>query len=195
MADSPILSPQMQAQLEQLLGMSSQRLAEQQPVHAAAMAMAKHLAPGYAQDAMTSGGGAPSSGLGLTGASGSSGGPGLGTTAAASFAAALLQNGGNNPLMLALKKLAGIGGGPGTSAAADPFGDGSFSTNGRASGGGLQPIGGGGGTGDPTQPGGAQGQFGSIGLPFYSPYGGSGSPPTGASGQQPNTRGDEFPAY
>lgn len=152
-------TPQMQSMLEQLLGSQADRSARTTPIHQAAMAMAARMAPGYAQSAMAGGGpsGAGSAGIGgLTPSSGSSGGPGVGTTTAAAFAAALLRNGGNNPLMLALKKLAGLGGG------------------GDALGGIIQgdkPMAG--GTGFPSVPvsGGASGGMGPIPGYFQNPDG------------------------
>lgn len=131
-------TPDMQAQIQQLIGLQTDRSARTAPIHQAAMAMAQHMAPGYAQGAMTApstAGPIGSQGGGITPSVNSGGGPGAATTTAALFMAALLKNGGNNPLMLGLKKL--IGGGPGTSALSDPFGDGSFSTNG---GGGVPSV-------------------------------------------------------
>lgn len=110
-------TPDMQAQIQQLIGLQTDRSARTAPIHQAAMAMAQHMAPGYAQGAMT----APSTvgpigsqGGGITPSVNSGGGPGAATTTAALFMAALLKNGGNNPLALGLKKLIGGGG------AADP---------------------------------------------------------------------------
>src|SRR5262245_42139466 len=51
MAESPF-TPSMEAQLQALLNMSGQRVAETQPIHQAAMAMATRMAPGYARAAM-----------------------------------------------------------------------------------------------------------------------------------------------
>lgn len=47
------LDPAMQAQLMKMLGLQTQRAEETAPIHQAAMAMASHLAPKYARDAMT----------------------------------------------------------------------------------------------------------------------------------------------
>lgn len=105
-------TPQMQSLIEQLLGSQVDRTNRTTPIHQAAMAMAARMAPGYAQSAMTGGGsGASTSGIGgLSAPNSGSGGPGVATTAAAAFVAALLKNGGNNPLMQALKGLMGGGG-------------------------------------------------------------------------------------
>lgn len=86
-------TPDMQAQMSQLLQQQTDRSARTTPIHQAAMAMAAHMAPGYAQSAMTAPSSAPAGG-GLTLPSSSSGGigPGLGTTAAAAVFAALLKN-------------------------------------------------------------------------------------------------------
>ncbi len=182
MADS-IFTPTMQQQIEQLLGLQTDRAARTAPIHQAAMAMAARMAPGYAQGAMT----APSSLAPVSGGLGpsvtSGGGPGVPGTATALVLAALLKN----PQFLSMLK--GLGG-------ADPTFGGLIQANKPMAGGTGFPnpfAGGAAGSGDPTQPGGAQGQFGSIGLPFYSPYGGSGSPPTGANGQQPNYGGGDEP--
>lgn len=178
------LTPQMQTLIEQLLQTQADRSASTTPIHQAAMAMAQHMAPGYAQSAMTggAGGGATPSGLGsggLTPSLSSGGGPGVGTTVSLAAVAALLKN---PSFMAAIKTL--IGGG------ADPTFGGAIQGNKPFAGGTGFPdvpaIGGGGATGDPTQPGGAQGQMGSIGLPFSSAWGGSGSAPTGPGGQQGN---------
>jgi hypothetical protein len=75
-------TPQMQNQFSDLLALNTARAQRQEPVHQAAMAMAQHLAPGYAQHAMSgptalsgSGGGAPGgAGLALPASAGAGGG-------------------------------------------------------------------------------------------------------------------------
>lgn len=111
-------TPEMSQQLQQLLQIQTDRAQSTTPIHQAAMAMAQHMAPGYAQSAMT----APSSlppvggGGGIT-PSGTSGGPGAGTAAMAALVGALLKaaggsGGGGNlgALGNALKKLFQRGG-------------------------------------------------------------------------------------
>jgi hypothetical protein len=177
MADN-IFTPTMQQQIEQLLQQQTDQSARTTPIHQAAMAMASRMAPGYAQSAMTGPSAAPAVGS-LFPSSSSSGGPGVGSTATLALFAALMKK--NPAFMSALKGLMG--------GSADPTFGGLIQGNKPFAGGsgfpGV-PAGGGGASGDPTQPGGAQGQMGSQGLPFFSAYGGSGSPPTGGSGQQPN---------
>lgn len=119
-------TPEMQAQIQQLIGLQTDRSARTAPIHQAAMAMAQRMAPGYAQSAMT----APSTvapvrstGGGITPAVSSGGGPGAGTTAAALFAAALLKPG--SPLLAAIKTLVG-GGGPGSGPVGGPASPGTF---------------------------------------------------------------------
>lgn len=178
-------TPTMQQQLEQLLQSQVDRSNRTTPIHQAAMAMAARMAPGYAQGAMSAGGGGsplPSVSSTLTPNVSSGGGPGIGTTATAAVFAALLKN---PAFAAALKKLAlGV----------DPTYGGLIQGDKPLAGGTGFPdvpvFGGGGNGGDPTQPGGAQGQMGTIGLPFSSPYGGSGSAPTGPGGQQGNYSDD-----
>lgn len=97
-------TPDMQAQMSQLLQQQTDRSARTTPIHQAAMAMAARMAPGYAQGAMTGGGGSmPTSPLGITPSSSGGGiGPGIGTTVAASVFAALMKN---PDFMTAIKKL------------------------------------------------------------------------------------------
>lgn len=56
------LTPAMQAQLEQLLALSTQRVQSTTPIHQAAMAMALRLAPAYARGATTPTAGTPGAG-------------------------------------------------------------------------------------------------------------------------------------
>lgn len=95
-------TPDMQAQMSQLLQQQTDRSARTTPIHQAAMAMAARMAPGYAQGAMTGGGGSmPTSPLGITPAASPGGiGPGLGTTITAATFAALMKN----PAFLAAMK-------------------------------------------------------------------------------------------
>lgn len=108
MADQ-IFTPTMQQQIEQLLGLQTDRAARTAPIHQAAMAMAQRMAPNYAKSAMT----APSSlppvaGGSLMPSSSSGGGPGVGSMTAAAIAAMLIKPG--SPLLAALKKLFPSGG-------------------------------------------------------------------------------------
>jgi hypothetical protein len=184
MAD--VLTPTMQQQIESLLQQQTDRSARTTPIHQAAMAMAARMAPGYAQGAMTGGSAPPAGGVAFPSPTGSSGGPGVGSTATLALFAALMKN----PSFMTMLKGLLPGGG------ADPTFGGLIAGNKPLPGGtgfpGV-PMGGAGGSGDPTQPGATQGQGVGIGLPFYSPYGGSGSPPLGGSGQQPDSNGN--PAY
>lgn len=86
-------TPEMLQQISSLLQSQIDRSQRSTPIHQAAMAMAARMAPDYAQAAMTSspGGGINAKGLTTPLSSGSTG-PGIGTTAAAMFAAALLKH-------------------------------------------------------------------------------------------------------
>lgn len=144
-------TPDMQAQISQLLQQQTDRSARTTPIHQAAMAMAQRMAPGYAQAAMTGGSSAPVGGGSLTPSSGGGSiGPGIGTTAAVTAFAALLKN---PAFMAALKKMFGMGG--------DAWGpDGTFagaSTVNQPPGvpnGGSLPV-----SGSPNSPGGMNGTF------------------------------------
>lgn len=99
-------SPNMSSEIEQLLQSQIDRSNSQTPIHQAAMAMAQHMAPSYAQGAMGAPGGAmPTSPLGLSSPSGAgSSAPGLGSTVSLTAMAALLKN---PEFMAAIKKLLG----------------------------------------------------------------------------------------
>lgn len=99
MADVAPFSQSMQDQINALLNLSSNRIASQQPIHQAAMAMAAHLAPDYARAAMgpvptipavSGGGGSASSG----------GGSGLPAALAMGGAAGLLKPDANGNIPL-----------------------------------------------------------------------------------------------
>lgn len=93
-------SPNMSSEIEQLLQSQIDRSNSQTPIHQAAMAMAQHMAPSYAQGAMGAPGGAmPTSPLGLPSSSGSSA-PGIGTAATLAAFTALVKN----PNFIALLK-------------------------------------------------------------------------------------------
>lgn len=156
MADSP-LTPTMQAQLEQLLGLQTDRAARTSPIHQAAMAMAARMAPGYAQSAMTAPSSLPKPTGSLMPSVSAGGGPGAGSITAAALAAALLKPG--SPLLALLKKFAGLPGG-----AADPTFGGLIQGN--------KPFAG--GTGFPDVPmagGSASGGMGPIPGYFQNPDG------------------------
>lgn len=185
-------TPAMQQQIEQLLAQQTDRSARTTPIHQAAMAMAARMAPGYAQQAMTPSSAPMSSGSIFQpgSSSGSSSGPGIGATAGAAFIAALLKK--DSPLLAMLSKLMGFGGEGGAFAADGTF-TGASSVPGATGSFSPPPVfgAGGGGSGDPTQPGGGQGQGTTIGLPFSSAWGGSGSPPTGPGGNQSDYYDDD----
>lgn len=111
-------TPQMQAQFNDLMALSTGRAARQEPIHQAAMAMATRMAPNYARDAMSPvrTPSAPVAGGAGAGGTGTPGGGGMDSKAMMSFLAAMLPalagGGGDLSSLLALiKKLFGIGGG------------------------------------------------------------------------------------
>lgn len=99
-------TPNMQQQLEALLQMSGQRVADEQPIHQAAMAMAARMAPGYARGAMTATPTMPAlsaAPAATSGSQSSSGGFPVGKTLALSGLGALLTPGKDGEIPL--KKL------------------------------------------------------------------------------------------
>lgn len=129
-------TPEMQAQFNDLMALSTGRAQRQEPIHQAAMAMATRMAPSYARDAMSpvrtaSTPGAAGAGAGA--AAGADGGPNA--KMLASFLAAMLPalasgSGDLSGLLKLFKKLFGIGGDGATVQGNKPF------TGGAAVGGG-----------------------------------------------------------